>query len=300
MASKARVVRQSESPVKVWLGKATEPNREPAWAQHTKEKITREPGISHIISCRIDIEQFEDILFTAYRADMPYDVLTEDMIGSGIAIKDGQALLWFDVGNLKRPWQDNEELIVIIEAIRDGRGYYAVVAVALDAQVDIQTLGEVVLVLIPEKQHGVIGYSLYENGARLNNEICASFEKRDDHVVRAVVQGGYETVYGSRGSLQGQEKSIPLSFACSVSPNPFTRMTRFEYALPSTSPVALNIYDVSGRKVATVVSGKHNPGYYSTTWQGNDDAGRKVAAGVYFVRFDAAEYATQEKILLVK
>jgi flagellar hook assembly protein FlgD len=57
---------------------------------------------------------------------------------------------------------------------------------------------------------------------------------------------------------------------------------------------------VSGRKVKTLVSEPHKPGYYTTIWDGTDDNGRKMSSGVYFIRFTAGECRLQNKILLVR
>ena len=148
----------------------------------------------------------------------------------------------------------------------------------------------------------VVGYSVYREGERLNEQVLTKqqYVSRGDVVVKPVLRGGYETVYGSSGSQSAVQKETPVSFAFSLSPNPFVAQTRIEYAVPSRKAVNMVVYDVSGRKVKTLVSKVHDAGYYSVIWQGIDDRQRKVPSGIYFIRMETDEFRTQEKTLLVR
>ncbi|MGB3341797.1 MAG: FlgD immunoglobulin-like domain containing protein, partial [bacterium] len=64
--------------------------------------------------------------------------------------------------------------------------------------------------------------------------------------------------------------------------------------------ISLRIYDAAGRLVRTMASGKCEPGYYTRVWDVRDDLGRRVPAGVYFVRFEADDYQRTEKAVLLK
>jgi hypothetical protein len=84
-------------------------------------------------------------------------------------------------------------------------------------------------------------------------------------------------------------------------PNPFNPTTQIRYDVPpSRGAVQLRIYDVSGRLVRTLVDGIEPAGRQSTTWDGRDDRGRRVATGVYFYRFDAAGFSETRKMVVVK
>jgi hypothetical protein len=236
-----------------------------------------------------EADKCDDVVFTAYRLNSPEDVLTEEMVGCGVARGDGVGVVWFDAGNFKRPWHDDEELLLIIEAEKDDRGHYAVIAFDLDAHIDVQDVAEVELVQIPEAQDHVIGYSLFRDGLRLNSEILAEYTVEEDIVVRAVVRGGYETVYGSSG-VQGGSRQVPVAYAFGITPNPFSRQTNIAYALPEQQRVDMLIYDVMGRQVTELVAGVQDAGYYTLTWSGTDAFGRQAAAGVYFVSFHAGNH----------
>ncbi|MBX2990277.1 MAG: T9SS type A sorting domain-containing protein [Bacteroidetes bacterium] len=77
----------------------------------------------------------------------------------------------------------------------------------------------------------------------------------------------------------------PTEFALHPTyPNPFNPSTTIRYELPEAVHASLVIYDVMGRKVAELVNGTHEAGYYAATW---DASG--VASGVYFARFTATD-----------
>jgi hypothetical protein len=70
------------------------------------------------------------------------------------------------------------------------------------------------------------------------------------------------------------------------SPNPFERSTTIRFQLPWTADVQLKIYDVSGRLVRTLLSGPVASGARDATWNGLDESGRRVGAGVYLLRLE--------------
>lgn len=83
-------------------------------------------------------------------------------------------------------------------------------------------------------------------------------------------------------------------------PNPFNPTTTIEYTLPVAGRVGLEIYDVQGRSVTTLVDGFKNPGGYTATWNGVGADGATVPSGVYFVRLEFEKGIQTRKIVLVK
>ena len=88
-------------------------------------------------------------------------------------------------------------------------------------------------------------------------------------------------------------------------PNPFNPGTRIEYAAPQEANVTLTIYDLIGRRVRTLVSGTVRRGLHRTEWNGKDDGGSDVAAGVYIYRLTAAgidggQSVINRKLLLLR
>jgi hypothetical protein len=86
----------------------------------------------------------------------------------------------------------------------------------------------------------------------------------------------------------------------SAAPNPFATSTQVVYELYETSPVELSVYDVAGRRVATLVRGSQTPGRYVVSWEGMDAAGKPVVSGVYFVQLESHGRVSTQKVLLLK
>ncbi|MBU1355407.1 MAG: S8 family serine peptidase [Candidatus Edwardsbacteria bacterium] len=83
-------------------------------------------------------------------------------------------------------------------------------------------------------------------------------------------------------------------------PNPFRGQTAIKYQLPSESRVRINVYNISGQLVRTMVDAKQLPGYYNIAWNGRDNSGRPVSAGVYFYRLNAGDINLTKKMVLLK
>ena len=86
----------------------------------------------------------------------------------------------------------------------------------------------------------------------------------------------------------GENAGIPSQFALSPSyPNPFNPTTTFEYHLPVTSKVTVEIFNSLGQKIRTMVNHRQAAGRYQMSWEGRNDHQQVVANGVYFVGFRA-------------
>jgi hypothetical protein len=84
------------------------------------------------------------------------------------------------------------------------------------------------------------------------------------------------------------------------SPNPFGSSTMLEYRLRENGMVNLKIYDLCGRLVKTLVSGRSNAGTYSAKWDGTDAGGKAVPSGVYICRLAAGGVAFSHAIIKLK
>ena len=77
-----------------------------------------------------------------------------------------------------------------------------------------------------------------------------------------------------------------LAGALKVGPNPFGTSTNVAVSLVAPARVDLSVYDVAGRRVATLMKNQASRGLHSTAWNGRDESGRTLASGVYFVRLN--------------
>jgi len=84
-------------------------------------------------------------------------------------------------------------------------------------------------------------------------------------------------------------------------PNPFNPSTTIRYAIPRASQVKVVIYDVTGRKVRTLVDeAKTGPARYEAIWNGQNDLGQVVASGVYVYRLQAGSFVEAKRMTLLK
>jgi hypothetical protein len=83
-------------------------------------------------------------------------------------------------------------------------------------------------------------------------------------------------------------------------PNPFAGETTLCYRLPHSTRVLLQIYDLSGRLVRTLVTGIQSAGAHRAWWDGRDAAGIPVPSGVYLTRLDTEARAVTGRVVLAR
>lgn len=92
----------------------------------------------------------------------------------------------------------------------------------------------------------------------------------------------------------------PTTFELSALPNPFNPTTTIRYALPQAAPVTLTIYNLKGEVVKTLVNGYQTAQNHQVVWNGDDEAGQKVAAGIYLYQLQAGNYKQTMRLILMK
>jgi len=122
--------------------------------------------------------------------------------------------------------------------------------------------------------------------------------------------GGWDDVFVAKLDMSnpaavgaaGTIRAITPDFALHTStPNPFNPTTTIRFSVPDLSHATLEIYDVAGRKVCTLVDGVLEGEWdHSVVWDGRDWAGRDVVSGVYFCRLTAGARTTVGKMVLLR
>jgi hypothetical protein len=121
--------------------------------------------------------------------------------------------------------------------------------------------------------------------------------------------GEYETTFKTCFSANPNDvKEIeetgdnkPTEFSLSQNyPNPFNPATNFRFTLAKTSQVKIEIYNIVGQRVRTLVDEEMRPGVYVADWDSKDDKGNSVSSGIYFYRMTAGDFSDMKKMLLVK
>jgi len=108
--------------------------------------------------------------------------------------------------------------------------------------------------------------------------------------------------YGCPGvAIDGDLSALPTRFALHQNfPNPFNPTTQIAFEMPIMGDVRLNIYNILGQKVRTLVSRELNAGFHVYEWNAMNDAGQYLAAGVYIYQLTAGDFVQQKKMLLLK
>ncbi|RMH89546.1 MAG: T9SS C-terminal target domain-containing protein [Calditrichaeota bacterium] len=83
-------------------------------------------------------------------------------------------------------------------------------------------------------------------------------------------------------------------------PNPFNPETRIEFDLPHPARTKLEIFNLLGQRVNVLLDRKLPPGKHTVVWKGKNQAGQRVASGIYFYRLKAENYVKTRKMVLIR
>jgi len=155
--------------------------------------------------------------------------------------------------------------------------------------IDPETLG---LYYVESKEEGLEFDSTGINSTTLayyRNLIFSNVE----HFSTLAIKGQSETT-----DLQPAEKTVKLPQAIQLHqnyPNPFNPVTNIEYNIPSKMKVSLEVYNVLGQKVSTLVNGERKAGYHQIQWNAN-----QLPSGIYLIRLKADKKVSVKRALLIK
>jgi uncharacterized protein YfaS (alpha-2-macroglobulin family) len=89
---------------------------------------------------------------------------------------------------------------------------------------------------------------------------------------------------------------MPTSYKLSQNyPNPFNPVTTIKYDLPQNVPVKLQVFDLRGRLVQTLIDENKPAGHYSAIWNTHN-----VSSGIYFIRLNAGDFTAVKKCVKLK
>ena len=94
--------------------------------------------------------------------------------------------------------------------------------------------------------------------------------------------------------------ALPTDFALGQNyPNPFNPSTIIPYQIPTSTHVRLEVFNMLGQHLATLVDGERSAGVYTAQWDGTDAAGQAVGAGVYIYRLSSGGLTVSQRMVLV-
>jgi len=108
-------------------------------------------------------------------------------------------------------------------------------------------------------------------------------------------------VFGAESKVIETPIAIPIEFGLKQNyPNPFNPSTTIKIELPKTSDVRLEIYNILGQKVKTLVNETMKAGYRKVRWDGRNDYGVRVSSGMYIYIVRAGDFIARHKMVLLK
>jgi hypothetical protein len=101
--------------------------------------------------------------------------------------------------------------------------------------------------------------------------------------------------------VSGDVPITPIDFTLKQNyPNPFNSETTIQYQIGKKTRVSIEIYNVLGERIKSLLDQSQNPGTYSVVWDGKDEAGRTVMGGVYLYRMRTEQCDLTRKLALIQ
>jgi len=120
----------------------------------------------------------------------------------------------------------------------------------------------------------------------------------EDHFFTVLVPGGSQASHSRPEARTASD--LPTVFMLqSAHPNPFSRSTSIRFDLPRPSDVRIDVFDVQGRRIATVTSAHYAAGRQAVTWDGQMEGSSRAAPGVYLCRMKAGTFTAEKRMTLL-
>ncbi|MDP8211309.1 MAG: T9SS type A sorting domain-containing protein [Candidatus Stygibacter australis] len=170
------------------------------------------------------------------------------------------------------------------------------------AQVVEDTLCQICAHILEEDPGQEVEFALWydgRSGVEFLNNYQVFNESKDKYESKKLVTGMPGIHY--KVFLEGTNENIVTpQFNLNCYPNPFNPELTIYFNLRETQDVHLNIYNVRGQKVKTLVSELFRPDDYKIVWNGDDNSGNRVSSGVYYIRLQVGEDIVNRKVILMK
>ena len=142
----------------------------------------------------------------------------------------------------------------------------------------------------------------FDAGDAIELRLWSETEGRELYIDSELDSDTYgQTPLTSGTVLVRSDDALPTVFALSQNyPNPFNPTTTISFSVAEEGAVSLNIYDISGRLITTLVDSNLSQGYHSVVWNGADSDNVQVSAGVYFYTLDNGAEVITSKMVLMK
>jgi len=152
---------------------------------------------------------------------------------------------------------------------------------------------------------GVVDIASFYGSEKFNGAVVLGFKAKGQiaemnvEMVNAqvAINGEINAVSNSTVTL----KAVPTVYSLSQNfPNPFNPTTTIEYSIPKAGLTSLDVYNIAGQKVRTLVNETQSASFYKVVWDGRNDNGESVATGMYFYKLVSGNYSKIVKMTLMK
>jgi hypothetical protein len=164
---------------------------------------------------------------------------------------------------------------------------------------------------IPVPGVTLLGYNLYLDGCFVASPTSTQYQ------FAGLIYGQIYSVGISAVYEEGESEIVEIGFMylgtgtkddilsnktglLSNYPNPFNPTTTIKFNIEQNEQVKMEIYNLKGQKVKTLVEDKLEAGKYTITWNGKDDNGKSVSSGIYFYKMNSGKFTSTKKMILMK
>jgi hypothetical protein len=141
-----------------------------------------------------------------------------------------------------------------------------------------------------------LGRTLELMNPQLDNDLPESWASS---TVQYGTPGNVNSAYSSLNSIV--DASLPVEFAIHQNyPNPFNPITSIKYDLPADAHTVMEIFDITGRHVKTLVDENQTAGFKTVRWDATNGNGNNVSAGMYIYQIKSGLFNESKKMVLLK
>ncbi|MDP8211307.1 MAG: T9SS type A sorting domain-containing protein [Candidatus Stygibacter australis] len=170
------------------------------------------------------------------------------------------------------------------------------------AQVVEDTICQICTHILEEDLGQEIEFAFWYEG-RNSEKRCNSYlvyDQETGEYISGSLITGMQGIHYEVSFKDNYENVVPPEYDLNCYPNPFNPELTISFNLEETQEVKLNIYNVRGQKVKTLVSELFRPDDYNVVWMGDDNFGNKVSSGVYYIRLQVGDDIVNRKVILMK
>ena len=143
--------------------------------------------------------------------------------------------------------------------------------------------------------------SLYQAGGNVVLDVNWTVYANDGMDETEATNGPRSITFDAGWALGIDDDLLPEVFALHQNfPNPFNPVTTIRFDVPEESHIRLDVYNILGQRVQTLVNGNMQPGFHVIRWNGTNDTGTPLASGMYIYRIHSSKFTAVKKLVLMK